>query len=56
MKKEAVEFYCRKKISLGKAAEIAGISVREMLEIIYNENILLNVSKKSLQDDFKNAS
>ena len=37
-----------KKVSLGKAAEIAGVSIREMLDILNEKDISLHISKKSL--------
>ena len=38
----ALEQYDKKKVSLGKAAEIAGVSIREMLDILNEKDISLH--------------
>ncbi|MBA1340850.1 MAG: hypothetical protein C5S40_01800 [ANME-2 cluster archaeon] len=49
----ALDKYMKKKVSLGKAAEIAGISIREMLDILNEKEIPLHISKKSILSDFE---
>ena len=49
----ALDKYTKKKVSLGKAAEIAGISIREMLDILTEKEIPLHISKKSILSDFE---
>ena len=51
----ALEQYGKKKVSLGKAAEIAGVSIREMLDILNEKDITLHISKKSVLSDFEAA-
>ena len=47
--------FMEKKVSLAKAAEIAGISIREMLDILNEKGIPLHISQKSIMKDFKAA-
>ncbi|KCZ71695.1 uncharacterized small protein [Candidatus Methanoperedens nitroreducens] len=47
--------YMQKKVSLAKAAEIAGISIREMLDILSEKGIPLHISQKSIMEDFEAA-
>lgn len=56
LKKQAIEMLRQKKVSLGKAAEIADVSVREMLDFLKESGLELNVSKKSILADFKKAA
>lgn len=49
----ALDKYTKKKVSLGKAAEIAGISIREMLDILTEKEIPFHISKKSILSDFE---
>ena len=49
----ALDKYTKKKVSLGKAAEIAGISIREMMDILTEKEIPLHISKKSILSDFE---
>ncbi len=51
----SLDQYMQKKVSLGKAAEIAGISIREMLDILNEKGIPLHISQKSILEDFKAA-
>ena len=44
-----------KKVSLAKAADIAGISIREMLDILNEKGIPLHISQKSIMKDFEAA-
>ncbi len=52
LKRLALEMFKEKKVSLGKASEIAGISVREMLELIKEKGISLHVTKEDIKEDF----
>ncbi len=52
----ALDKYTRKKVSLGKAAEIAGVSIREMLDILDEKDIPLHISKKSILSDFEDSA
>ncbi|MCX9073117.1 MAG: UPF0175 family protein [Candidatus Methanoperedens sp.] len=47
--------YMEKKVSLAKAAEIAEISIREMLDILNEKGIPLHISQKSIMEDFEAA-
>ena len=47
--------FMEKKVSLAKAAEIAEISIREMLDILNEKGIPLHISQKSIMEDFEAA-
>jgi predicted HTH domain antitoxin len=47
--------FVEKKVFLAKAAEIAGISIREMLDILNEKGIPLHISQKSIMKDFEAA-
>jgi len=51
----ALRLYQNGKISIGKAAETAGISLWELLDTIVKRNIPLQISKEDLEDDLKAA-
>src|SRR5574341_1625408 len=51
----ALNQYMEKKVSLAKAAEIAGDSIREMLDILNEKGIPLHISQKSIMEDFEAA-
>ncbi len=55
LKNQAIELFRGKKVSLGKASEIAGISIMEMLGLVKKEGLLLNVGKKSVEADLRKA-
>jgi predicted HTH domain antitoxin len=55
LKKYALEKYQDGRISIGKAAELSGISIREMIEYVKLKNINLNLSVREIQDDFEAA-
>jgi len=55
LKKYALEQYREGHISLGKAAEISEISVREMIDLLKKNNVILNLSVQDIQDDFQAA-
>ncbi len=49
----ALELFREKKVSLGKASEIAGLSVWEMMALLKEKKIPLNYSEKDLEKDLK---
>jgi len=55
LKKCALELFRNKKVSLAKAAEIAGVSIREMMEIIRKEGVPLHITAEDLQEDYEAA-
>jgi predicted HTH domain antitoxin len=55
LKKCALDLFRDKKVSLAKAAEIAGISVREMMEIIRKEGVSLHITAEDIQADYEAA-
>ena len=55
LKKLALTLYIERKVSLAKAAKIAEISVRDMLELIKERGISLNVTVDDLRKDFEEA-
>lgn len=55
LRKHALEQYREGSISLGKAAELCGVSVRDMIDLLKKNNVTLNVSVQDIHDDFKAA-
>ena len=53
LKKLALTLYIERKVSLAKAAEIADISIRDMLELIKERGISLSVTVDDLRKDFE---
>ena len=49
----AIELYRERKVSLGKAAEIAGVSKWEMMEILASKNIPIHYDVEDLEKDIK---
>ena len=49
----AFKLYQERKISLGKAAEIAEVNLWNMLDLMKKHNITLNYSVKDLKEDLK---
>jgi predicted HTH domain antitoxin len=47
----ALELFGEKKVSLGKASEIAGLSVWEMISLLREKKIPLTYSEKDLEKD-----
>ncbi|MGD2248506.1 MAG: UPF0175 family protein [Candidatus Methanofastidiosia archaeon] len=47
----ALELFREKKVSLGKASEIAGLSVWEMLSLLREKKVSLIYSEKELEKD-----
>lgn len=52
---KALKQYQEKKITIGKAAEIAGISLREALAIASSKGIAFQYSVRELEEDFREA-
>lgn len=55
LKKCALELFRDRKVSLAKAAEIAGISVREMMDLIKEKGVQLHITAEDIQEDFEAA-
>ena len=55
LKKFALTLYVERKVSLAKAAEIAEISIRDMLDLIKEKGISLNITVEDLRKDFEEA-
>ena len=55
LKTRALELFRDKKVSLAKAAEIADISVREMMDLIKEKGISLHISIEDIRGDFEAA-
>ncbi len=49
----ALEKYSKKSISLGKAAELAGVSIAEFMKVAAERKIPLHYSVSSLENDFR---
>ncbi len=55
LKKQALALFRDKKISLAKAAEIADISVREMMDLVKEKDIPLHITAEDIREDFEAA-
>lgn len=55
LKKHALELFRDKKVSLAKAAEIANISVREMMDLIKEKGVSLHITIEDIRGDFEAA-
>lgn len=53
LKSIAIELYREGKISMGKAAEIAGISKIEMVGILREKKVPLQYTEKDLEEDLE---
>lgn len=51
----AITQFINKKITLAKAAEIAGITLRQMIDILGEKGVSLHISEKNIQEDFEAA-
>ncbi len=49
----AIELYRDRKVSLGKAAEIAGVSKWEMIEILASKGVPIQYDVEDLEKDIK---
>ena len=55
LKRLALNLYIERKVSLAKAAEIAEISIRDMIELIKERGVSLNITIEDLRKDFEEA-
>lgn len=55
LKKCAFELFQDKKVSLAKAAEIAGISLREMMDLVKEKGGSLHITVEDILEDFEAA-
>ncbi len=53
LKRLALNLYIEKRVSLAKAAEIAEISIRDMIELVKERGISLNITAEDLRKDFE---
>ena len=56
LKEQALGLFRDRKVSIGKAAEIAGISVYEMLGLIKQKGLALHITKEDIEEDFLAAT
>lgn len=52
---KSLEMYRKKEITIGKAAELAGVPLREMMSIAKKEEIPFQYSLSDLREDFRGA-
>ena len=52
LKEQALGLFRDRKVSIGKAAEIAGVSVYEMLGLIKQKGLHLHIEKEDIEEDF----
>ena len=55
LKRYALELFKDKRVSLAKAAEIADISLRAMMDLIKEKDIPLHITIVDIRDDFEAA-
>jgi predicted HTH domain antitoxin len=55
LKRRALALYRERKVSLAKAAELADISVREMMDLIKERGLALHITSEELREDFEAA-
>lgn len=55
LKKCAFELFQEKKVSLAKAAEIADISIREMMDLVKEKGGSLHITVEDIIEDFEAA-
>ncbi|MGI0081675.1 MAG: UPF0175 family protein [Nitrososphaerales archaeon] len=53
MKRRAVEDYRRGKISIGKAAEVAGISMAELYKVLSDEGVPIRIDTANLKESLR---
>ncbi len=51
-RKKAVEGYRRGEMSIGRAAEVAGVSIWEMYDILDREGITIKIDRKAIEERF----
>jgi len=54
-KKLAIKLYTQEKITISEAADIANISVGEMMEILTKQGIKVHIDLKDISESLKNA-
>jgi len=54
-RKRAIELYRSERVTLWKASQIAGISIREMLDELNRRRITIHVTAKDLEEDIEAA-
>jgi predicted HTH domain antitoxin len=55
LKDYALDLFAKRKVSLAKAAEIAGITIREMHELVKDRDIVLHISSEDIRKDYEAA-
>ncbi|HUY01437.1 MAG TPA: UPF0175 family protein [Candidatus Deferrimicrobium sp.] len=50
-KERAIDFYKQRSVTLWKASQIAGISLREMIDELMKHKIPLNITVEDLEED-----
>jgi predicted HTH domain antitoxin len=55
LKDHALDLFTKRKVSLAKAAEIAGVTIREMHELIKDRDIALHISSEDIRKDYEAA-
>ena len=53
MRRKAVTDYRRGKISIGKAAEVAGISIAELYKVLGDEDIPIRINTTNLKESLR---
>ncbi len=54
-KSKAIELFRLKRVTLWKASEIAGMSLREMMDELNKQKIPLHISVRDIEEDIKAA-
>ncbi|MBU6998367.1 MAG: UPF0175 family protein [Theionarchaea archaeon] len=55
LKKCVLELFRGKKVTLARAAEIAGVSVRDMMDLIRDNGLSLHITAEDIQRDYEAA-
>jgi len=55
LRKCSLELFKDRKVSLAKAAEIAGVSIREMMDLIREKGVSLHITAEDIRNDFEAA-
>jgi predicted HTH domain antitoxin len=55
LKNCALKLFKENRVTLAKAAEIADVSVREMMDLIQDSELSLHISAEDIQRDFEEA-
>jgi len=54
--RHALSLYSKKRLSLGKAAEVAGLNIWDFIDSLKRHRISLNYSEENLKNDLKTLS